>query len=99
MPVATSEERKLKWKERIDEQRRSGLSVDKWCTQQQVNSATFYYWKDKLFPKQLQKSDFTEMPLQRSSAISLQAPGLHVRIGSDCSLQLRKDLFALFERL
>ncbi len=99
MSVVASEERKLKWKERIDKQRQSGLSVDKWCAQNQLNPATFYYWKDKLFPKQLQKSNFSELPIQRSVAISLQVPGLHVRIGSDCPLQLRKSLFALFEGL
>ncbi len=99
MPVATSEEKKLEWKTRVENQRQSGLSIEKWCLQNQVSPHVFHYWKDKLFPKQLQKSNFAEMPMQRSTAISLQVSGLHVRIGSDCPLQLRKDLFALFERL
>lgn len=96
MPIPTSEEKKLEWKNLIDQQRQSGLSVDKWCLQNQIRPSTFQYWKDKLFSKQLQKSSFAELNMKRPDAISLQAPGLYVRMGSDCDPILRRQLFALF---
>ena len=96
MSTPTSEEKKLEWKNLIEQQRQSGLSVDKWCQQFQIRPSTFQYWKDKLFPKHLQKSSFTELNLKRPDAISLQGRGVYIRLGRDCDLNLRKQLFALF---
>lgn len=96
MPIPTSEEKKLEWENLIEQQRQSGLSVDKWCLQNQIRPSTFQYWKDKLFPKQLQKSSFAELNMKRPDAISLQGRGVYVRLGQDCDLNLRKQLFALF---
>jgi hypothetical protein len=71
----------------------------KWCLQNQIRPHIFHYWKDKLFPKQLQKSSFAELNMKRPDAISLQAQGLYVRMGSDCDPHLRKQLFTLFAGL
>jgi hypothetical protein len=71
-------------------------SIHKWCQQNQIPQTTFHYWKEKFSPKQLQKSSFAELNIKRGSAISLQAPGLYIRLGSDCDPSLRKQLFALF---
>ena len=99
MPSPASENKQLEWKNLIEQQRQSDLSIEKWCQQNQIQSHTFHYWKDKLFPRQLQKSSFTELNMKRPDAISLQARGLHVRIGSDCDPHLRKQLFAIFAGL
>ena len=99
MPIPTSEEKKLEWKNLIEQQRQSGVSVDKWCQQFQIRSSTFQYWKDKLFPRQLQKSSFAELNMKRPDAISLQGRGIYVRMGGDCDPHLRKQLFALFAEL
>ncbi len=96
MPKPTSEEKKLEWKNLIEQQRQSGLSVEKWCLQNQIRPHTFLYWKEKLFLKPLQKTSFAELNMKRPDAISLQARGLYVRMGSDCDPHLRKQLFALF---
>lgn len=99
MPIPTPEEKKLEWKNLIEQQRQSGLSIEKWCRQNQIVPHTFHYWKDKLFPRPLQKSSFTELNMKRSDAVALQARGLYVRMGSDCDPLLRKQLFALFASL
>jgi hypothetical protein len=99
MPKPTSSEKQLEWKEQVQKQQASGLSIEKWCLQNQIRPHTFHYWKDKLFSKQLQKSSFAELNMKRSDAISLQAQGLYVRMGSDCDPHLRKQLFALFAGL
>ncbi|OGN55769.1 MAG: hypothetical protein A3D96_01640 [Chlamydiae bacterium RIFCSPHIGHO2_12_FULL_44_59] len=48
---SVSEAKKLEWNRLIEEQCQSGLSIEKWCRQQNLISHTFHYWKDKLFPK------------------------------------------------
>lgn len=96
MPNPSSENNQIEWKNRIEEQRQSGLSINKWCQQNQIPPTSFHYWKEKFSPKQLQKSSFAELSIKRADAISLQARGLHVRIGSDCDPILRKQLFVLF---
>ena len=95
MPRPTPDDKKLEWKHLIEQQRQSGLSVGKWCRQFQVRPSTFQYWKDKLFPKLLQKTSFTELNLRRPDAVSLEARGLYVRVEGDCDPHLRKQLFAL----
>ncbi len=92
MSKPASEEKKLEWKSLIEQQRQSGLSAEKWCQQRQIQSHTFHYWKDKLFPRPLQKSSFAELNMKRSDAVSLQARGLYVRMGSDCDPLLRLQL-------
>lgn len=96
MPNPASEDKQLEWKNLIEQQRQSGLSIKKWCLQKQIRPSTFYYWKDKFFFKQLKKSNFAEVNIKRPEAISLQAHGLCIRIGSECDPRLRKQLFALF---
>jgi len=90
MAKPLSEDKKLKWKCLIEEQRQSGLSINKWCQQQSLVPNTFHYWKDKLFPKELQTSSFVELKVKRPDEISLQIRGLHIRVGSDCDPVLRK---------
>ena len=99
MPNPASESKLLEWKTRIEQQRQSGLSIEKWCLQNQIRPHTFHYWKEKLFPKQLQKSSFTELNMRRHDAISLHARGFHVRMSSDCDPHLRKQLFSLLAEL
>lgn len=96
MPSPSSESKKLEWTKLIEQQRQSGLSVEKWCLQNQIRPYTFRYWKEKLFSKPLQKTSFTELNVKRSDAVSLQAPGIYVRLGVDCNPNLRKQLFSLF---
>ena len=95
MPVRASEETRQEWKNRIEEQRQSKLSIKQWCLKHQISTHVFSYWRDKLFPTQLKTSSFTQLSTKRTHAISLQAQGLHVRLDSQCDPFLRKQLFAL----
>ena len=36
------------WKERIQEQSSSGMSMAAWCRQNHIKKSTFYYWKKQL---------------------------------------------------
>lgn len=99
MPIPASAEKQLEWKKLIEQQRQSNLSIEKWCLQNQIRPHAFYYWRDKLFPKSLQKSSFTEINMKQVNTILLQARGIYIRMGSDCDLRLRKQLFALFSAM
>lgn len=96
MPKPISEDKKIEWKNLIEQQRQSGLSIDKWCRQSQIEPHTFHYWKNKLYPKSLQKTSFTELNLKQANTILFQARGISVRMGSDCDPYFRKQLFSLF---
>ncbi len=95
MPVRASEETRQEWKNRTEEQRQSKLSIKEWCLKHQISTHVFSYWRDKLFPTQLKTSSFTQLPVKRNHAISLQAQGLHVRLDSQCDPVLRRQLLAL----
>ena len=95
MPVRASEETRQEWKNRIEEQRQSKLSIKQWCLKHQISPHVFSYWRDKLFPTQLKTSSFTQLPTKRLQAISLQVQGLHIRIDSQCDPVLRRQLLTL----
>ena len=58
MPRPLSEAKQLEWNRLIEEQRQSGLSIEKWCRQQNLIPHTFHYWKDKLFPQGICMKNF-----------------------------------------
>lgn len=62
-----SEEIRLQWKENILKQRESGLSIASWCRQNNFADHTFYYWRDKFFPKDLARTDFCELSQQANA--------------------------------
>jgi hypothetical protein len=99
MPIAASEEKQLEWKNIIEQQRQSNLSVKKWCLQNQIRPSTFLYWKEKLSSKRLHKDSFTELNMKGADEISLQTRGLYVRMDADCDPHLRKLLFTIFVEL
>jgi hypothetical protein len=96
MSKALSEEKKLEWKNLIEQQRQSGLSAQKWAEQNKIHPRVFLYWKNKLFPKSMEKSNFIELNIRRPDSITLQVRGLCIRMGSDCNPALRKQLISLF---
>jgi nitrate/TMAO reductase-like tetraheme cytochrome c subunit len=96
MSKSLSENKRLEWKRLVEEQRQSGLSIQKWCQQQHLTLNTFHYWKGKLSSKELLSSSFVELKVKRPDEISLQTRGLHIRVSNDCDPVLRKQLLTLF---
>lgn len=94
-----SPEKRLEWKERILAQQASGLSATKWCHQNQVSLSSFFYWKDRFFPKQkLFRSSFTELSHINGSGISLEYHGVRISLERDFDpLILKRCLFTLME--
>lgn len=97
MPKPISTEKKLEWEATIRQQRESGLSIDKWCRQNQISSCSFHYWKDRLFPKkQLTRSCFTELPVDQGTGISIEYQGMRILVEKSFDpITLRSCLAAL----
>ena len=41
-------EKFLLWKQRLEDIKQSNLSVDEWCTKNQVSKHAYYYWRRKI---------------------------------------------------
>lgn len=92
MPKPIPPEKQLEWKEKIGQQQESGLSIEKWCFQNQIRPHTFHYWKEKFFPKPLNRSSFAEVSLKRDTALTIECRGLRLRIDKECDSLLRKQI-------
>jgi hypothetical protein len=42
----------LLWEQRINERTKSGMSVSKWCKDNEISKGTYHYWNHKLSIKQ-----------------------------------------------
>lgn len=78
--MARSQELQRKWKNRIAEQRMSGLSIQKWCEEHQVSKQQFHYWKTRLAEPELQVSSFTQLPNEQKKGIVIECGNLSVRL-------------------
>ena len=60
------------WQQRILEQRSSGMSVRKWCAEQNIRESQFYYWLHVLRSEELAVRKpagiFAELPLKKPDA-------------------------------
>ena len=97
MSTISSQAKRLKWKKLIEEQSKSGLSIEKWCLQNQVALHTFRYWRKRLSLKPLERSSFQELSPKCLRTISFETQGFHVRISNDCEPHFRKQIFALLQ--
>jgi len=60
------ETKRLLWEERFKEQASSGMTVEAWCTQNQIASYTFYYWKQRIRKAKME-------PMEKDAAAPLFA--------------------------
>lgn len=58
------ESKRLLWEEHFKEQAFSGMTVEAWCTQNQIDSYTFYSWKQRIRKAKMEPIEKeTEAPL------------------------------------
>jgi len=76
------------WKEKINNQIQSGLSIADWCRQNNVVPHTFYYWRDKLFPKAtINRTDFREISEGKKNNVHSQKSGVSLQF-QECVILL-----------
>ena len=83
-----SQERQHQWKKDIIDQANSGLPVASWCRQNRIAVHTFYYWQNKLFPKDLDRSAFTEIVNEEQlntpdSGVVLEYQGVKIHLSQN----------------
>ena len=58
------ETKRLLWEGRFEEQRSSSMTVEAWCTENQITRYTFYYWKQRIRKAKMEpKEKGTAAPL------------------------------------
>ena len=80
MAKTFSQEEKQRWIDMIEIQKQSGLSIAQWCRENKIIAHCFYYWKDKLFPQTLTRSDFVELTDKNESGISVVFNHLRIHL-------------------
>lgn len=54
------------WRERIQEQQLSGLSIHAWCAEKQLRPNRFFYWRKRFNSDSEQDVQFAEIPFKQS---------------------------------
>jgi hypothetical protein len=97
MKKAVNLQLRTEWEGKIRTQQMSGLSIAKWCKDNQVVQHTFYYWKDRLFPKEKRLS-FAELKSDKGTGVSIEYNNLRICLESDFDpLVLKRCMLALRE--
>ena len=95
-----SQEKRLEWEERIRQQRESGLSIGKWCQQNQIVPRHFYYWRDRLSPKpELNRSSFIELSQTKRPGICIEYHGLRIHLDKHFDPLMLKRCLAVLKEL
>lgn len=73
MEISSSPEKIAEWNQKIRLQKESGLSIERWCRDNQISSGLFHYWKTRLLPKTpLDRSSFVEALDPKKTGITLE---------------------------
>ena len=85
------------WKEQVQSQIKSGLTVKEWCRQNNVNAKTYYYHLRRVREKLCDEQEHSVVPinvpeLKVSSKIHIEKNGLGITLPSDISTQTLKAL-------
>lgn len=70
---------RMEWEMKISAQKVSGLSIAQWCKENQLEAHTFYYWRDRYFPKEKLLS-FSELKSNKSTGITLEHDDLRIHL-------------------
>ena len=100
MPEPLSEEKKQEWKDRIQKQHESGLSIKCWCEKNDVSSRVFYYWRFKLSQKtSLTRSQFTEITDSRDVGISIECNGVRIHLEKHFDALILKRCLSILKEI
>lgn len=100
MPQSQSEERRQAWEEKIRNQRDSGLSITRWCRENQIATQTFYAWRAKLYPKPaLGRHHFTELTDTKSMGIIVEYKDTRIHLNKDFDSAIFKQCLTLLREM
>ena len=84
MTAPLTEKQRQQWKDKIQAQKQNGLSIEKWCRENQIIESRFYDWKKKLFPDETTPhfSNFIELKDPKKWKLSLDYQDMHLQLES-----------------
>lgn len=95
-----SPEKRAEWREIIQKQQKSALSIQRWCNENQIKVHLFHYWKGELFRKEsISKASFIELKDEKLKEIVIEYKGFHIHIESDFNPQLFKKCLTVLKEL
>jgi hypothetical protein len=95
----SSPEKIRSWEEMILQQQKSGLSIARWCRHNQVVVCQFYYWKSKLFPKQINISCFTELVEAKHVGVKVECGGIRIELDPNFDAATFKSCLAIIREV
>lgn len=81
MQKPSLEEKKRLWQEKMQAQRTSGLSMARWCREQQINYNAFLYWNERLTLEkpQITRESFQELcEIKTDPGIAIECRGMKI---------------------
>lgn len=98
MPRSNLKTERIKWENRIYQQKASGKSISAWCRENQILARSFFYWRAKLFPKEINRDCFTELVENKNTDIKLEYSGISISLDENFNTEaLKKCLKVLKE--
>lgn len=95
----SSSEKIRSWEEKILKCQKSGLSIERWCRENQVVVCQFYYWRSKLFPKQVDASSFTELVDVKNTGITVECGSMRIHLNSNFDATTLKRCLAVIKEV
>jgi len=77
------EQRQQQWKKRIQNQKESGLTIQKWCQENQIGVSSFYKWQARLSlkkPSLNPKASFVELKPTIKYRLTLDYEGINFQL-------------------
>lgn len=98
----SNSEKVRQWERYLANQKASGLTIQRWCQENNISPHHFYYWKNKLKPPEppaeVTRASFTELLDKNRSQLFFECNGIRLYLDQACEPQLlKKCLKALRE--
>lgn len=99
-----SGERERFWRELVEGQQRSGVSIRQWCHRHGVSEPSFYFWRRELAERshcrvagpQLVPVEISPSSPIRSADLEIELPGpVIVRVRAGCDAELLRQTLSL----
>jgi len=84
----TKEERRAHWRDIIEGQQASGMTIAAWCRANQVPTTSFYTIKRRLKEREAVTGGFLELKTVRFMAPA--SAGIHIHIGNNLSIDVER---------
>ena len=97
MPRSNLKTERIKWENRIYQQKDSGKNISAWCRENQILARSFFYWRAMLFPKEINRVCFTELVENKNTDIKLEYLGISISLDENFNTEALKKCLKVLE--